>query len=166
MDLLFLFLMNEYICVGFLGSTRGKEPSCWCRGQKRHGFDPWVGKIPWRRAWQPTLLFLPGESHGERSLVGYGPWGRKESDTTEVTEHAYTLIYIQPSSYQLQSHCLLHLFGSPQAKTLLAFPLFPFPSFEEKETEVGEMKVLTEVTWLYPTHLWRCSCHHHTDSLH
>ena len=47
--------------------------------------DPWVGKIPWRRAWQPTLVFLPGESHGQRSLVGYSPWGCKESDMTEVT---------------------------------------------------------------------------------
>ena len=51
---------------------------------KRRGFDPWVGKIPWRRAWQAAPIFLPGESHGERSLVGYGPWGRKESDTTEA----------------------------------------------------------------------------------
>ena len=48
-------------------------------------FDPWVGKIPWRRKWQPTPVFLPGESHGQRSLAGYSPWGCKESDTTEVT---------------------------------------------------------------------------------
>ena len=49
---------------------------------KRCGFDPWVGKIPWRRKWQPTAVFLPGESHGQGSLVGYSPWDRKESDTT------------------------------------------------------------------------------------
>ena len=53
-------------------------------------FDPWVGKIPWRRACQPTPLFLPGESHGQRSLEGYSPWGCKESDTTEATEHTRT----------------------------------------------------------------------------
>ena len=47
------------------------------------GFDPWVGKIPWRRKRQPTPVFLPGKSHGPWSLVGYSPWGRKESDTTE-----------------------------------------------------------------------------------
>ena len=47
------------------------------------GFDPWVGKIPWKRAWQPIPVFLPGESHGQRSLVGCSPWGHKESDTTE-----------------------------------------------------------------------------------
>ena len=52
-------------------------------GDMRLRFDPSVGKIPWRRAWQPTPVFLPGESHGQRSLVGYSPRGHKESDTTE-----------------------------------------------------------------------------------
>ena len=42
---------------------------------RRPGFDPWVGKIPWRRKWQPTPIFLPGKSHGQRSLAGYSPWG-------------------------------------------------------------------------------------------
>ena len=51
----------------------------WCSP----GFDPWVGKIPWRRKWQSTSVFLPGESHGWRNLVGYSPWHLKESDTTE-----------------------------------------------------------------------------------
>ena len=49
----------------------------------RPGFNPWVGKISWRRNWQPTPVLLPGKSHGHRSLVGYRPWGCKESDTTE-----------------------------------------------------------------------------------
>ena len=46
-----------------------------------------VGKIPWRRTWQPTPVFLPGESHGQRSLLSYSPWDHKESDTSEVTQH-------------------------------------------------------------------------------
>ena len=50
---------------------------------ERPGFDPWVRKIPWRRKWHPTPVLLPGKSHGQRSLVGYSPWGRKELDTTE-----------------------------------------------------------------------------------
>ena len=54
-----------------------------CRRHKRHSFDPWVRKLPWRRKWQPTPVFLPGESHGQRSLVGYSPWGCTESDITE-----------------------------------------------------------------------------------
>ena len=48
------------------------------------GFDPRVRKIPWRRTWHPTPVFLPGEAHGRRSLAGYSPWGRKESGTAEV----------------------------------------------------------------------------------
>ena len=52
---------------------------------ERHGMDPWVRKIPWRRAWQSTPVFLPGESHGQKNLADYSPKGRKESDMTEAT---------------------------------------------------------------------------------
>ena len=54
-----------------------------CLQCRRPGFHPWVRKILWRRAWQPTPVLLPGESHGQRRLVGYSPWGHKGSDTTE-----------------------------------------------------------------------------------
>ena len=55
---------------------------------RRPRFDAWVGKIPWRREWQPTPVILPGEFHGQRSLAGYSPWGHKELDTTErLTQH-------------------------------------------------------------------------------
>ena len=57
-----------------------------CLECKRPGLDPWVGKIPWRRKWQPTPV-LPGKSHRQRSLGGYSPQGRKELDTTKVTSH-------------------------------------------------------------------------------
>ena len=62
-----------------------------CRTCRRCGFNPWVKKIPWRRARQPTPVFLPGEYHGWWKLVDYSPWNHKESDTTEVTGHAHTL---------------------------------------------------------------------------
>ena len=55
-------------------------------------FDPWVRKIPWRGEWHPTSVFLPGEFHGQRSLVGYSPWGHKEMDTTEGLT-LFTTIY-------------------------------------------------------------------------
>ena len=55
-------------------------------------FDPWVGKIPWRRAWQPTPVFWPGESHGQRSLVGCSPWDHKELDVTEQLSTAQHII--------------------------------------------------------------------------
>ena len=75
--------------MGFPGGTSGKELACQCRKHKRCRFDPWVGKIPWRRQWQPTPLLLLGKSHGQRSLMGYSPWRCRESDMTEVTEHAH-----------------------------------------------------------------------------
>ena len=76
--------------LGFPGGARGEEPACQCR---RCRFNPWVRKIPWRRAWQLAPVFLPGESPGQRTLVGYSPQGPTEWDTTE--EIACTL----PSSY-------------------------------------------------------------------
>ena len=60
--------------VDFPSGASGKEFGCQCRRCKRQGFDPWVGKIPWWRAWQPTAVFLPGTFHGQRSLAGYSPW--------------------------------------------------------------------------------------------
>ena len=78
--------------MDFPGGASGKKtkkkktkPDCQCRGCKGHRFKFWVGEIPRRQAWQPTPVFLSGESHGQRSLAGYSPWGHKESDTTEVT---------------------------------------------------------------------------------
>ena len=58
---------------GLPGGTNGKEPACQCRRHKRHHFNPWIGKVPWRRKWQPMPVFLLGESQGLRSLVGYSP---------------------------------------------------------------------------------------------
>ena len=52
---------------------------------RRCRFDPWVRKIPWRRAWHPTPVFLPGESHGQGSLACYSPWSHKELNVTEAT---------------------------------------------------------------------------------
>ena len=60
---------------------------------RRLRFNPWVGAIPWRRPWQPTLVFLPGKSHGHRSLAGYRTWGCKESDTTKGL--TFSLLKIQ-----------------------------------------------------------------------
>ena len=62
----------------------GKESACQCRRCKRQGFDLWVGKITSRRKWQPIPVFLPKNSHGQRSMVGYSPWGHKVSGTTEL----------------------------------------------------------------------------------
>ena len=62
---------------GFPCSSVHKESACGCLQCWRPGFDSWVGKIPWRRKWKSTPVFLPGKFHGQRSLVDYSPWGRK-----------------------------------------------------------------------------------------
>ena len=77
-----LFLGYKVPPIRLLRWLSGKESACQCR---RHRFNPWVGKISWRSKWQPTPVFLPGESHGQRSLAGYKQWGHKELDTTEHT---------------------------------------------------------------------------------
>ena len=64
-----------------------RESACQGRRSRRHGYDPRVGMIPWRRKWQPTPVFLPGKPQEQRSLVGYRPWGHKESDMTEQLNH-------------------------------------------------------------------------------
>ena len=72
--------MPKYAHQDFPGGSDGKASCLQCR---RPGFDPWVRKILWWRKWQPTPVLLPVKSHGQRSMVGYNPQGRKESDTTE-----------------------------------------------------------------------------------
>ena len=69
----------------------GKEATCQCRRFRRPGFNPWVGKIPWRRKWQPTPVFLPGKSYGQRSLVGYCPVDGRRVGLDWVTEQACTM---------------------------------------------------------------------------
>ena len=65
------------ICIPLADSFPGGSDGKHLLAMQRPGFDPWVGKIPWRRKWQPTLVFLPGKSHGQRTLVGYSTWGCK-----------------------------------------------------------------------------------------
>ena len=85
------------------GGTSGKEPTCQFRRGRRLGFDPCVRKILWRKAWQPTPVFLPGESH--RSLAGYSLCGHKESDMTEPLSTlqitiSSILIYLYPHLFK------------------------------------------------------------------
>ena len=74
----------------FPGGTNGKESTNHPANQETQ-FDPWVWKLPWRRKWQLTPVFLPGKFHGQMNPAGYSPWGLKESDTTEHTCHTHTL---------------------------------------------------------------------------
>ena len=103
---------QKYNIRGFPGGTSGKEPGCQCRRHKRHGFDPWVRKVPSSRKWQLALVYLPGKFHGQRSLAGYSPRGCNESDRTEwPSTHAHNI----------QNRCLLLLLP-PLLPSQLKFP--------------------------------------------
>ena len=84
----FFFLVVNITVLRLPLYLSDKESVCQCRRCRRCGFDPWIRKIPWRRKWQPAPVFLPGESHGQRSLVGY--MGSQESDTTEHVHAHYS----------------------------------------------------------------------------
>ena len=75
------------MCVWLPRLHSGKESACQCRRCRRCGFNPWVKKILWSRKWHLTPIVLPVEPHGQKSVVGYSPWGHRESD---MTEHAHT----------------------------------------------------------------------------
>ena len=86
---LFEFILSGTLCA----FCRASQVAQWVKNppaMQETLFDPWVRKIPWRRAWELTPVFVPGESHGQRSLATYSPQGLKESNTNEMTEHVHT----------------------------------------------------------------------------
>ena len=97
-----VFLISQLLITylikrcGFPEWHNSKQFTCQCRRCKRCRLDTWVGKITWSRKWQPNPVFLPSESREQRSLVGYSPWGCKESDMTEYTHtHTHTHTHIK-----------------------------------------------------------------------
>ena len=86
-------VLNTLLCyttdLGFPWWLSGKESACQCRRHKQCRFDPWVGNIPWRKKWQPSPLFLPGKSHGQRSLVVYSLWCGKRVRHDLATKQQY-----------------------------------------------------------------------------
>ena len=106
---------------GFPAYASGKESGCQCGRHKRHGFHPWVGKIPWRRAWQPIPVFLPGESQGQRNLMGYSPQGHRESDIAEVWLNTRAHLAIQTVRYLKACVCpierMIYLLSPPCSLT-------------------------------------------------
>ena len=84
--------MLSIITMGFPGGTSGKNSTCQCMRCKSHSFYPWVGKVPWRRKWQPTPMFLPEKAHEQRSLAGYSAKGYKERDTVRSRRSSNLMI--------------------------------------------------------------------------
>ena len=85
--------MRKYRLISLKkGFPYGSDVKRICLRYSRPGFNCWVRKLPWRREWLSSLIFLPGLFHGQRSLAGYSPWGHKESNTTEpITLKLFTL---------------------------------------------------------------------------
>ena len=83
MDCFSVSWLRASVVWGFPWWLSGKEFVCQCNRCRRCTIDPCVGKIPWGRKWQPTLVSLPGKSHRQRSLKGYSPWGHRQLDMTE-----------------------------------------------------------------------------------
>ena len=80
-----------FLCLSFIGGASDKEPTCQYRRCERCGFDPWVTKISWRRKWQPTPVLLPGEFHGQRSLVDYMGSQRAGHDWSDLAHTSFIL---------------------------------------------------------------------------
>ena len=124
-----LWLRVNTDIMGFPGGISGDESACQHRKYKRCVFSPWVGKIPWRRKWQHTPVFLPWKSHGQRNLVGYSPWGRREPDMTQHSTRVFTQApgyWCSPSHLTLRALLLCVAFHS---LTLFSkFNFFHFPS--------------------------------------
>ena len=104
-----LSLAEQRPLWGLPGGTSRKEPVGQCGRYKRRGFGPWVGAIPWKRSWYPIAVFSPREPHGQRSPVGYRPWGRPEQDTTE-----------RPSRHRRRSAAHAHRVSSTRSGCRLA----------------------------------------------
>ena len=97
----------------------GKESACQCGSR---GFNPWVRKIPWGRKWHPTLVFLPGNSRGQRSLAGYRPWSHKELDPAEqLNTHIHTHSIISRASQVAQWQRVRRDLVTKQQQILLVF---------------------------------------------
>ena len=90
----------EFSSIQVCQSLGGKESACQCR---RLGFSPCVKKIPWRRKWQSTPVFLPGKSHGQWSLVGCSPWGRKRGRHDVATKQQQMSVTLKNKSVKQET---------------------------------------------------------------
>ena len=127
----FTCVLSLSIVLGLPRWHSGKETACQCR---RRQFDPWVKKIPWRRKWQPTLVSLPGKSHGQRSLAGYSPLGHKESKRTKQLSTATCPQSLGSKPGWCETLCLTQAKHSCcitllTCLTTIGGPIFYFPFF-------------------------------------
>ena len=107
----YIHIYTYYVCIMHKQAFQVAQWERICLPSRRFRFDPWAGKIPWRRKWQPTPAFLPGKSRGQRSLVGYSPWGCKRVEHNLVTkeQQQYLPRHIIYTHIQLHMYSLLRI---------------------------------------------------------
>ena len=93
-----IYFLFEFLAYSLRGVPWWLRWSRICLQCRRPGFNPWVRKIPWRREWLSTPVFLPGESHGQRSLAGYGSWGQDWATNTATTPYSLVLLTSIPGN--------------------------------------------------------------------
>ena len=125
-----LTFTSQTVYKGLPRWLSNKEPACQCWRHRRHVYDPWVRKIHCRRKWQPTPVFLPGKSHGQRSMVGYSPWDcgvehdlateHTHTDTTSLYTSIYSNFFFLP--WNIFPSCLhpYHYFPPPVDNNLIS----------------------------------------------
>ena len=116
----------------------GKESTHQCR---RRGFDPWIEKIPWRRKWQHTLVFLPGKFHGQRSQASYSTWARKESDRTACTHDDVSVLLYRTMPFSTTSSPFFFWTHSYTTH------IFQAPLLFDVVTRLGPASFLTTSRW-------------------
>ena len=140
--------VNKYLYMGFPRLCSAKESACQCRRCKRHGFDPWIGKIPWSRKWHLTPVSLPGKFYGQRSLLGYSPWGSKRVRHNWMTgcKYLYVCIYI---FFLAKETCFICFFFSVISHTyivkILHCPIF----FSLNTSSFSSLFVITHNNYQY-----------------
>ena len=134
---------------------RGKESTCQCRMHRRCGFSPWVGKISWRRKWQPTPVFLPEKSHGQRSLEGCSPWLCRVGHAW-AAEHAHTDTHTDTHTHtqffsNLSFMCYLATFIGPTS-SLIWDDTHPLG---HEKVKIGDMlKMIIEISQNIKFEVW------------
>ena len=124
---------------------------------RRPGFDPWVRKIPWRREWQPTLVLLPGESHGQRSLLGYSPWGCKRV-RQDWSDLARACVDVRWDQNLLNFKGILdQIFFSLQVEYYDLWTQIAAKSFSTSRTSRGVWRILCKTLTLYLFIIWKQS---------
>ena len=123
--------------ASLLAQTVNNLPALW-----RPGFKPWVRKIPWRREWLPTPVFLPRETHGQRSLTGYSPCGHKELDTTERLQKDHRTGVLDPPKFfspELSRYLCILVNSPPPQNSPAALPEGSDPHRSHAQAHSGEL---------------------------